>query len=329
MTEDELWNLSDEELEKEVNRVKSEDNSNESNEEVSSKSIEEPNNSTEVIEDESDKELEQPTKDSNKDESIDKEVVIPSKYKIKAIGQEFELTLDELKDVASKGFDYTRKMQALAPYRQAVVAMEENGISKDDINLLIDLKKGNKEAIASLLKEKNIDIYDIPSEDEVNYAPTDYTISSNKIALQDTLSKLSSDTVFAQTQQIIQDLDDSSKQFLFTEPRNIELLHEDVKNGVYKDVMPKAQLLAMKDDFRRPVLEYYIQAGSDYWEKRQANEVKAEQEKLIQQEATRVSKQKAGLPKTKVAKGVVADFIDAWDDEQYNAWYKKKIKQQE
>ena len=48
-----------------------------------------------------------------------------SKYKIKVDGQELEFSLDELREHAQKGVDYTKKMQVLAEEKKTLKAQEE------------------------------------------------------------------------------------------------------------------------------------------------------------------------------------------------------------
>ena len=132
-------------------------------------------------------------------------------YKIKANGKEFEMTLDELKQTASKGMDYLKKTTALKPYRTMIAAMEENKVSPEDINLLIDLKKGNKEAIAKLIKENEVDVYDLPEAND--YKPQEYRQSETALEMKEVLSTISKDAEFSRTSEIYNAFDDQTKAF--------------------------------------------------------------------------------------------------------------------
>ena len=49
--------------------------------------------------------------------------------------------------------------------------MQENGISVDDLALLQDIKAGKKEALAKVIKDKGIDLYDLEEVDPSGYKP--------------------------------------------------------------------------------------------------------------------------------------------------------------
>ena len=77
----------------------------------------------------------------------------------KAAGREFQVRdVNEAVSLMQKGVDYTRKQQALKPRLMEMRALEEQGMLGSNLNYAIDLFKGNPQAIAKLIKEKNIDV---------------------------------------------------------------------------------------------------------------------------------------------------------------------------
>ena len=182
-------------------------------------------------------------------------------HRIKANGKEFDMTLDELKQAASKGMDYLKKTTALKPYRTMIAAMEENKVSPEDINLLIDLKKGNKEAIAKLIKENEVDVYDLPESND--YTPKEYRVSETALDIQEVLSTISKDAEFSRTSEIYAAFDEQTKAFLNEDPSRIAGLHNDIKSGVFDKVLPLAEKKAMIDGYNAPFLQYYLQAGQE------------------------------------------------------------------
>ena len=78
-----------------------------------------------------------------------KDKVLPMQIDVN--GSKVSVTLDELVNGFQKGFNYTKKMQEISPYRTTVNAMQEHGWSHEDVNLLIEAKSGNKQAIATLI----------------------------------------------------------------------------------------------------------------------------------------------------------------------------------
>ena len=241
-------------------------------------------------------------------------------YKIKANGKEFEMTLDELKQTASKGMDYLKKTTALKPYRTMIAAMEENKVSPEDINLLIDLKKGNKEAIAKLIKENEVDVYDLPEAND--YKPQEYRQSETALEMKEVLSTISKDAEFSRTSEIYEAFDDQTKAFLNEDPSRIAGLHNDIKTGVFDKVLPLAEKKAMIDGYNAPFLQYYLQAGQEILN---ANNrpIQTEQKQYVPPE-NRANKIAAGLPSSRGDKKTVIDYLDEEiSDEDFKEWYSK------
>lgn len=240
-------------------------------------------------------------------------------YKIKANGKEFEMTLDELKQTASKGMDYLKKTTALKPYRTMIAAMEENKVSPEDINLLIDLKKGNKEAIAKLIKENEVDVYDLPEAND--YKPQEYRQSETALEMKEVLSTISKDAEFSRTSEIYDAFDEQTKAFLNEDPSRIVGLHNDVKTGVFDKVLPLAEKKAMIDGYNAPFLQYYLQAGQEILN---ANKpIQTEQKQYVPPE-NRANKIAAGLPSSRGDKKTVIDYLDEEiSDEDFKEWYSK------
>ncbi len=81
------------------------------------------------------------------------------KHKFKANGREYEFTEDEVREQFPKIFgqamDYTKRMQALKPWRKTIDAIEGAQLSHDDVNLMIDVLKGDKECEYAAVFEEN------------------------------------------------------------------------------------------------------------------------------------------------------------------------------
>ena len=258
---------------------------------------------------------------SNEDSTPESVATTPDTlYKTKANGKEFEMTLDELKQTASKGMDYLKKTTALKPYRTMIAAMEENKVSPEDINLLIDLKKGNKEAIAKLIKENEVDVYDLPEAND--YKPQEYRQSETALDMKEVLNTISKDTEFSRTSEIYAAFDDQTKAFLNEDPSRIAGLHNDIKTGVFDKVLPLAEKKAMIDGYNAPFLQYYLQAGQEILN---ANNrpIQTEQKQYVPPE-NRANKIAAGLPSSRADKKSVIDYLDEEiSDEDYKEWYSR------
>jgi hypothetical protein len=241
------------------------------------------------------------------------------RYKVKANGMELEVTLDDLLKAYPKSANFTKKMQEIAPYRRSITAMAENGITEDDINTIIDIKKGSKEALAKLLKDAEVDPLDLDTEN-INYSPNQYGQDENQYRLAEIHKEISNDPEFNTTRKVIDvDWDDKSRQFFLENPEAIRMLHNDVKTGVYSRVAPEALRLKLADDGRLPDVDYYRQAGSLlYGQSEQVQDRAAEfqqQQNSNRQNLTKQKKAVAAPSKKKAKPAPILDYLEMSDDE--------------
>ena len=246
-------------------------------------------------------------------------------YKVKANGQEFDFSLDELKQLAPKAMDYTKKMQEIAPWRKSISALKESGMGESDVNLMIDALKGNKQAIAEVLKRTSVDALDIDTDSKSEYTPKQYGKDETVQAIEEIVQSISADVEYATTERVIDhQWDNASRQAMAKNPSMIRGLHEDVKNGIYSKVAPIAEKMKALGDGRLSDLEYYIEAGKQFY---------ANAEKTAQVEVNTVDKKQADIKemsnKRKAAtptrsgsgKRDVINYLDD-NDESYDEWYK-------
>lgn len=282
----------------------------------------------------------------------------PKVYKFKASGTEMEFTQEEMitqfPEVYSKALDYTKKMQTIKPYRKMIDAWEQEKLTHEDMNFAIDLLKGDKEAIATLIKKSGIDALDLDVEDNNNYKPNNYGRSDVELDIQEITSKISQDPEYETTHQVLtKEWDDESWTEMTKRPQLIELLHTDVKTGIFNKVNPIAQKLKMQDVVRygrgmRSDLDYYKSAAGAYSEQtarsaqlakqqqvteaqqRQIADVKVKEER---REATKVAavKRKAAAPtKSKAGTKQLTDYLaedfGKMSDDEYLKWIETKLK---
>lgn len=257
----------------------------------------------------------------------------PETYTISAVGTKVEFTLDELKEFASKGLDYTKKMHAISPWRKQIEAMKEHNISQDDINMLIDIKSGNTDAVLNLVKATGIDPLDVDL-DTVKYTPNNYERTDTEIALRDTVSRLAEDKeVYQRTEFVVDsEWDEVSRSKLLASPSMIEGLHNDIKSGVYDKVLPEMVKLKALDGGRHTDLEYYIEAGRRTVNNTQDDAAKQElsNKAKIQEDIKNNSNKRkaAALPRTRSSgKKDVINYMDEISDDDFKEFMKKVERQ--
>src|SRR5574344_743310 len=379
MTDEQMFNLSDEEIERPFLEARAQDNSPEtdienveydSEETIDLAQPEMDSDDDLVVDDVADTEIEADSEEiegtpdegpevteeqtEENDEEVAPDVTETPVHKFKANGKEYTFTPEEMMSQFPKIFgqamDYTKKTQALKPWRKTIDAIESANLSHDQINLMIDVFKGDKNAIAEVMRRTGVDALDLDTENNV-YTPKDYGRDDTALAIKDIVDEISSDKEFSITQQILnKEWDDRSFSELTRDPELIKLLHIDVKSGTYDKVQPIAEKLKVFDRGRKSDLEYYKQAAGEYLreinevqrreqameEQRQLREAKAARQAELERVRTTQAKQeavktqavarKAAAP-TKSNAGVkksVTDYLDE-SDEAYDDWYKRNV----
>jgi len=257
--------------------------------------------------------------------------------KFKANGQDFEFTQDEINEqfetVFGQAMDYTKKMQKISPYRKMISALEQEGISQDQLNIAIDALKGDKGALHKIMEAHDIDSYDVsPDEESTPYQPNDYGKDNFQLEIEEVTSKIENDQEYAITVDVIdKQWDQHSREMIANNPSMIMGLHNDIKSGVYDQVAPTAMKMKVLDGNTKSDLEYYMLAGQQIGQQKTSSKDKvAELNKATQnadsefEEASSEAKQKRSATSTRTRsdrKGVI-DYLDD-DDEAFDAWYKK------
>lgn len=258
--------------------------------------------------------------------------------KFRANGQDFEFTKEEMlgqfETVFGQAMDYTQKMQKIAPYRKMISALEEEGISSDQLNIAIDALKGDKGALQKILEINKIDNDDLtPDDDDEPYKPTDYGKNEFQLGIEEITSRIEKDPEYKITVDVIdQQWDQHSRETIAKNPSMIEGLHNDIKTGLYDKVAPVAMKMKVLDGNTKSDIEYYMIAGEKLRLEEQDSSKKTVDElnKPAQnadskfEEASSEAKTKRAATSTRARsdrKGVI-DYLDD-DDADFDAWYKK------
>lgn len=381
MTEEQMFYMSDDELEAAFREARAQDMSPETDIEMENSMVEdEPLDLEQPNEEDSDNDLvvdevteeevvtdsepkvevadEEPAEvdeqtENTEDEELP-EITETPVHKFKANGKEYSFTPEEMMEQFPKIFgqamDYTKKTQALKPWRKTIDAIESARLGHDDINLMIDVFKGDKNAIAELIKRTGVDALDLDTENS-KYVPKDYGRDDTALAIRDIVDEISVDKEYETTHRILsKEWDERSFSELTKDPELIRLLHIDVKSGMYDKVQPIAEKMKVFDRGRQSDLDYYKAAAQEYFraeaetqrrakaieDQRLAREAKlARQAEIERVKATQIKQaavreqavvRKAAAPVKSNAgtKKTVTDYLDE-SEEAYDEWYKTNV----
>jgi hypothetical protein len=214
----------------------------------------EPEEPQEVAEtDDADSETEEETEteesqENNTNDSFNYETSYNELMKpLNVSGKEVQIkSQEDMRNLASMGIDYSRKMRDIKPLRAVGETLAKAGLIQDgkvneaELTRLLDISSGNKEALVALMNEKGIDPLEFEMESS-SYTPQAQMIDESQIAIQDVEKELVNRGSVDNVVQELGKLDDASKQFFNESPERLLKLEEDIRSGAYNELMGRVQ----------------------------------------------------------------------------------------
>lgn len=193
-----------------------------------------------------DEKIDDVSKDSSKEtteDAIDYKAAYESILKpFKANGKEITpRNLDDVVKLMQMGANYTKKMQLLAPVKKAYESLNKADIKEDDLNFLIDVHKGDVEAIKQLLQRHKIDPMELDLESNSYKANKKNIATDEDVEFSDILRDV--DSSLPKIQEIMNNKwDSASKQQLVKDPKLLKALHEEIELGRFDEVQARVEL---------------------------------------------------------------------------------------
>ena len=301
-----------------------------------------------------DKDAETDDEESLDDTDEDKDEKQPTQsHSFKANGKDYEFTSEEIVEqfpkMFGKAMDYTKKMQSIKPWRKTIDALQGAELNHDDVSLMIDVLKGDKEAINEVLKRTGVDTLELNAEDASAYEAKDYGRSDAALDIQDVIKDIQGDTEYSITNNILSnEWDDKSWAEMSSDPEKIKLLHTDVKSGMYATLQPIAEKLKVFGGAVKSDLDYYKEAAQQFYNKtnnqnlaQQQKPVVKKQEPVAEDQVDKIAvaksqsvkraktknasvKRKAAAPAKSNKSDKIVDYLDE-SAEDFDDWYKKTM----
>jgi len=165
---------------------------------------------------------------------------------IKASGREIQLRdTTQVRNLVEMGVDYNKKMQHMRPHMQVLKTLEKEGIldDMDQMNLLLEAKKGNPDAIRKLIQDNNIDMLDLAdAETPKEYKAQNHMVSQHEIEVDNALSAIKESPAYETTINVMTNVfDQKSKDEIIKNPTYITSINQDIENGIFGKVMDMVQ----------------------------------------------------------------------------------------
>ena len=212
--------------------------------------LEESTEDTEIEEEDSDEELENDSDDNTDNDTTDSDTdSTDNKIVITVDGKPIEIdSTEELIKLAEKGLkvknSYEQAKDIIATYE----GLKENGVEDVDLYLLAKAKKGDKKALAKLLKQTGLtqdELYEIEelidSNEIDNYQVDPIKADANEIEVKRIINEVKKDP---NTYQVFENLltnefDTKSKQEVFNNPELLDFIASTIKSGIFDKIAPK------------------------------------------------------------------------------------------
>ena len=261
----------------------------------------------------------EPTKVDNQE--VDYKSIYEQVFKpFKANGK--EITPKSVEDIISlmqMGANYTKKMQLMAPMKKVVQSLDNAKIDEQELNFLIDVSKGDKEAIKQLLIKHKIDPLEIDLDGDNTYSPRNNIASDEDVEFNDTLMDIHDS--LPRIQEILNNTwDDNSKKAILKDPRLMRALHEEVQMGRFDEVQKRLEAEKTFGRYKSiSDVDAYIDLVSKMEQERM--KTKIQPETPIRTESTKKipDKSKAAPTKGKTSKSssslTAKDLLSMSDDE--------------
>lgn len=158
----------------------------------------------------------------------------------KANGKEIQVTdPGDIIALMQQGANYSKKMAAIKPLMKIGRMLEEHQLMNEaELSYLIDLKNKNPEAIAKLVKESGIDLYEFDTAVGDKYVAPDRSVSDVSVELQNVLDDLQQNSpTYDRTIKVIgNDWDQDSRKILADNPQLIQIIDSQVQDGTFDTI---------------------------------------------------------------------------------------------
>ena len=148
-------------------------------------------------------------------------------------------TPEEAMRLMQMGAGHIKYQNQVRPLLVRAKTLENNKISDDDLNFLVELHNKNPEAIKKLVRDAGIDPYDIQTDEaakagDKDYRPKNYSASETQITLETVLQDVQASEHGPELLRSVRaDWDEKSRGVLLEDPEILQVLVNQKESGIY------------------------------------------------------------------------------------------------
>jgi len=261
--------------------------------------------------------------------AIPRDKIMP--FDISVNGMKVRATMEELEAGFKKGMNYTQKMQEIAPHRQDMNLMAEHGLNTADLNLLIEAKKGNKDALGKLIANAKVDTMEIDAEASQDYTPENYAKPVANVEMEQVKSEILADTEVAPSvENALQTMPEDMYEMVSSNAMGMNSLYSDMKSGMYEKVMPEVLKQQALYGVREPTIQTYLSVAKQYFggEGEQQEQPAAQPEPTVNNAELNNKRRNAGTtpPATKTKpESFIQKDLDSMSDDDFEKEFQKMV----
>lgn len=223
----------------------------------------------------------------------------------KANGKTIQVkTPQEALRLMQMGAGHVKYQNSVKPALAQAKTLENHNIGPDELNFLIDLHNKNPEAIKKLVRDANIDPYDIVVDDNAKaadktYRSKNYSATEEQVTLEETLADVRSHPEGpGLLTSMRSEWDDESRRIVMADPKILPVLVEQRESGIYAKIAAEIDRRMILGELpKMPFMRAYHQVGVEMTNAGAFNQTTPVTEKPAAR--SKVIERKAGaVPKT-------------------------------
>jgi len=190
----------------------------------------------------------------------------------KAGGKEVTVnTPEEAIQLMQMGIGFHGKMSKLAHAERIIETLRENDLlSEEKINELIDISKKNPEAIAALVQSAGLEPHQLlPNGDAPTYTPGNHVLPEAQLQFRHSVDNIRENGGTEFLAHVAQDWDVTSRAEVYKDPRALDMVYGHKQSGVYDKISSEVERRKVFDPSvaNMPFIHAYLAVGNDMHEK--------------------------------------------------------------
>ena len=228
---------------------------------------------------------------------------------IKASGVERTVRdTEHLKTLVRIGFSANENNRKIKPYLKQLRSLEQAGVSLEDdnVNFLVDLMNGDKDAIKELITNRHKIDEDTLHEwldgdvQKDDYIAKNHVISDSRFQLEEILDEIKETPSYGQTVKFLGNIDDDGKVLVNENPELAKLINNDMENGIFQKALDEAYFRMDRGLLpKQSILQSYINVMQDETFYNSLIGVEATTKRVTNEETVADTKQKQEVVKRK------------------------------